>query len=240
MSAPCTDSTSPRNELLLVRPVSICVTPSASTTSSSVPLDPDAPRARRHALADPPPAAVGLVGALLPDVRDRVEERRPERLAPEDHEQRGQHGQHRDHREPDAHRADRAEAGRAVDLGQAQRQQRDDHRQPGGQDRRARPCCSATRIAVVLVLVAAQLLAVAAHQQQRVVRAGAEHEHRQDAAGLPVDRHPRLGEQVAEAARGGLGEQHREERDRPEDRRAVDDDQQDQDDQRGRRRAACR
>ena len=38
ISAPSTDSTSPRNELLLVRPVSICVTPSASTTSSSVPL----------------------------------------------------------------------------------------------------------------------------------------------------------------------------------------------------------
>ena len=30
---------------------------------------------------------------------------------------------------PDAHRADRAEAGRAVDLGQRQRQQREDHRQ---------------------------------------------------------------------------------------------------------------
>ncbi len=55
---------------------------------------------------------------------------------------------------------------------------------------------------LVLVLVAAQLLAVARDQQQRVVGAGAEHEHGEDAAGLAVDRHARLGEQVAEPARG--------------------------------------
>ena len=80
---------------------------------------------------------------------------------------------------------------------------------------------------LVLVLVASQLLAVAGHEQQRVVRAGAEDEHGQDAAGLAVDRHARLGQQIAGAARRALGEQHAEERDRPEDRRAVDDDQQD-------------
>ena len=59
---------------------------------------------------------------------------------------------------------------------------------------------------LVLVLVAAQLLAVARHEQQRVVGARAEHEHRQDAAGLAVDRHARLGQQVARAARRALGQ----------------------------------
>ena len=54
----------------------------------------------------------------------------------------------------------------------------------------AGPRCAARSRRFVLVLVAAQLLAVARHEQQRVVRPGAEDEHRQDAAGLPVDRHP--------------------------------------------------
>ena len=44
---------------------------------------------------------------------------------------------------------------------------------------------------LVLGVVPAQLLAVARDEQQRVVGAGAEHQHRQDAAGLAVDRHAR-------------------------------------------------
>ena len=58
----------------------------AQTASSSAVADPHAARARRHALADPPPDAVRLVGALVAQVRDAVapaEDRRaPERRGP--------------------------------------------------------------------------------------------------------------------------------------------------------------
>ena len=81
--------------------------------------DPDRARARRDAVADPAPEAVRLVDARLAEVRDRVEWR-PERPPPADRQQRGKDRQHRDHRQADAHRADRAEAGGAVDLGDAQ------------------------------------------------------------------------------------------------------------------------
>ena len=84
----------------------------------------------------------------------------------------------------------------------------------------------------LLVLVLSQFLPVAGHEQQRVVGAGAEDEHGEDAAGLAVDGHAGLGEQVAGAARSALREHDREERDHPEDRRAVDDDQQDEHDPR--------
>ena len=145
----------------------------------------------------------------------------------------GQDGEHRQHRQHDAHRADRAEAGGGVHVRQREAEQRRDHRSAGRDD--GRPgALHRDRDRLVLVLVAAQLLAVAGHEQQRVVRARAEHEHRQDAARLAVDREPGLAEHVARAARGGLGEHDAEERDGPEDRRAVDRDQQDEHDARRR------
>ena len=53
---------------------------------------------RADALADPPPGAVGLVRALVAEVRDAVvpEIRAPERAPAADHEQRGQQREHRD------------------------------------------------------------------------------------------------------------------------------------------------
>ncbi len=56
----------------------------------------------------------------------------------------------------------------------------------------------------------------------------------QDPADLPVDDDARRGEQVAEATHHALGEEHREQREDPEDRAAVDDHQQHEDEQRGR------
>jgi hypothetical protein len=86
---------------------------------------------------------------------------------------------------------------------------------------------------LVRVFAARQLLAVAGHEQERVVGGGAEHEDGCGAGRLAGDREARLPEQVLRAARCALGQQHREERDQPEDRRAVDEHEQYQDDRRG-------
>ena len=85
----------------------------------------------------------------------------------------------------------------------------------------------------VRVLLAFELLPVAGDQQQRVVRRRAEDQDGQDAAALPGDRQARRAEQVCRPAGGRLGEDDDEERDRPEDRRAVDEHEQDQDDRAG-------
>ena len=234
-----TASTSPRNELPLVRPVSSWNRPRAQHEQDHDRGARDHPRAAGDALAGPPPEAVRLVGlvrvagepagdrAVRPGPGRPVGDERPERAPAEDRQRGRQHREHEDHRQADAERADRPEPGGRVDVGEDQHEQRRHHREAGGEDRRAGGA-ERDPDRLVLVVVAAQLLPVSGDEQQRVVRAGAEHEHREDAAGLPVDRHARLGEQVAEPARGDLGEQHREERDRPEDRRAVDEDQQDQ------------
>ncbi len=170
-----------------------------------------------------------LVDALGSDPRYEG----PERPAPGDREQRGQDRQHRDHREADAQGADRAQARGAGDLGEGQGQQGGHDRQPGGDDRGSR-LSHRDLNRLVLVLMAPELLAITGDQQQRIIRARAEHEDGQDASRLAGDCHPGLGQQVAHAAGGDLGEYHREEGDQPEDRAAVDDDQQDQDKQGGR------
>ncbi len=78
------------------------------------------------------------------------------------------------------------------------------------------------------VFDAGQLLAISGHQQQRVVRRGTEDEHAQDPRVLAVDDQSRLPQEGSEPAGCALGQDHREERDEPEDRRAVDRDQQQQ------------
>ena len=155
----------------------------------------------------------------------RVRDEGPEGAAAEDRQQRRQQRQHRERGAGDADRGDRAEAGGAVDLGDHQAEQGRDHGRRRGEDRRAgRFERGAHRL--VLVGGVVQLLAVAGDEQQRVVGAGAEHQHRHDRARLAVDRHPQLGDAVADRAREDLGEDHRDQRDEEEHRRAVDDDQQ--------------
>ena len=110
---------------------------------------------------------------------------------------------------------------------------RADHRRAGRDDRRTGGP-QRERHRLVLVLVLAQLLAVARHQQQRIVGARAEHEDREDRGRLAVDSDADLGEPVADRARRDLGEHDGEERDPEEDRAAVDHDQQ-EDHQRQRR-----
>ena len=79
---------------------------------------------------------------------------------------------------------------------------------------------------LVLVGRSVQLLAIAGDQQEGVVGPRAEHQHGHDRTRLAVDRHPELGDPVADRAREGLGEEHRRQRDEEEHRRAVDHDQQ--------------
>ena len=101
--------------------------------------DPDPPRGAGDALADPAPDAVRLVGALVADVRDAVvpaEDRgRQNARRPMIASSAGRKREHREHRHGDAHRADRAQAGGGVDLGDRQRQQR--ARSPSGRRRRS-------------------------------------------------------------------------------------------------------
>ena len=79
-----------------------------------------------------------------------------------------------------------------------------------------------------------QLLAVASDDQQGVVGARAEHEHRHDRARLAVDGHAELGDPVAHRASSISAKITASKRDEEEDRRAVDHDQQ-EDHQRDRR-----
>ena len=85
---------------------------------------------------------------------------------------------------------------------QQQAEHADDDRGAAGEDRRAGPV-QRDRHRLVPVLVPAQLLAVAGDQQQRVVGAGAEDQHGQDAGALRVDGQAGvLGEQVDDRLRG--------------------------------------
>ena len=159
--------------------------------------DPHPPRVPADALGDPAPDAVRRVGSLAAVARDE----RPERAAAD-----------RSRAAPAAACTSRASRARspiapirarpAVPLTSASdRQSRPAITVAGrGDDRRAgRPHRGRDRD--VLVLLASQLLAVAGHDQQRVVGAGAEDEHGQDRRGLAGDRDAELGEQVAEPAR---------------------------------------
>ena len=72
------------------------------------------------------------------------------------------------------------------------------------------------------VLVAAQLLAIAGHEQQGVVGAGADHQDAHDRLALGVDREVGvLGQQVDHAGRGHEREDGSEDRQDPEERAAV-------------------
>ena len=87
---------------------------------------------------------------------------------------------------------------------------------------------SASAHGLVAALRVAQLLAVAGDQEQGVVGARAEHQDQRDAGGLPVDGHANLGQGVAGRPQQLLRRHHREDRDDPEHRAAIDQHQQHQ------------
>ena len=172
----------------------------------------------------PPPPAVGRVGALVPRVRDE----RPEGAAAPDQEERRQQGQGREHGQADTERRERAEAGGRVHLRERHDQQGEDDGCRRRQDRR-RGAGDRQAHRLVPALAPPQLLPVAGDQEQGVVGPGAEDEDERDARGLPVHGHSQLGQGVPRTAQELLGGDHREDRDHPEDRAAVDGHEQDQD-----------
>ena len=167
-------------------------------------------------------------GALGAGARDAG----PERPAAGHQQRRREQGQAEDHGQEHAGGGERAERLAAADPSEEEREQGEHHGHRAGHDRGCRAAEGGAH-RLVRVLAAGELLAVARHEQQRVVGRGAEHEHGRRARGLARDREPGLAEQVLRAARGAFGQQHREEGDQPEDRRAVDEDEQDQHDRRG-------
>ena len=129
-------------------------------------------------------------------------------------------------------RRDGAERVRAADGGDEQHEHGQRDGQAAGEDRRAgAPDRELHRL--VLVLVPAQLLAVARDQQQAVVRPHPEHQHHEDRRAVVGDRRPRLGVQVDEPARDRVREPHHHERDQRDHRRAVDQEQQHDDERDG-------
>jgi hypothetical protein len=72
------------------------------------------------------------------------------------------------------------------------------------------------RHGLVFVLVAPQLFAISRDQQQRVIRAGAEHQHRQDPLTLAVDQQACVARQAVDRRRRELaGQADRHQRDQP-------------------------
>ena len=113
-------------------------------------------------------------------------------------------------------------------MGEREAEQGSDHRARRGHD--GRPALlQRDAHCLVPVLDELELLAVAGGQEQRVVRARAEDQDEEDAAGLPVDDHAGLGEERSEPSHDRLGEQDGEEGQHPEDRAPVDEDEQDED-----------
>ena len=185
--------------------------------------DPGRSGASGDAITKPPPAAMRRV---CPGVTG-VWHERPEGAPPADQKQRRQQRQRRDHGQSHPDCRERSQPGRGVDLCERDDQQCCDDGSGGGDDRGR---CAGERQAHGLVgaLRAAQLLAVAGDQEQGVVGARAEHQDQRDAGGLPVDGHADRRQRVAGRPQQLLGGHHREDRDDPEHRAAIDQHQQHQ------------
>ena len=171
-----------------------------------------------------PQTRFGVIGGAVPRPQ------RPEDPSSGDDEQRRQQAQHGQQADGDADGKGRSHAGCRVHLSQQQAEHAHDHRGSAGEDGRA--CAvQGDGHGLVTVLVAAQLLAVPGNQQQRVVGPGAEHEHGEDALGLPVDREDAvLGQQVDDSLRGGERDARGDHRQQPEDRAPICEQQNDDDD----------
>ena len=186
--------------------------------------DPDGPRTTADQRGDPPPDALVVPHDVVVARDEGVEP-----VAAQHHEQRRQEHRHRDDGAHDADRADRAERLVAVEVRQQQAQQAEHDGRAGGEDRRERALPGGPHGDRPAVL-AVQLLLEAADEQQGVVGARSEHEDRQDALALPVDRQDaRLGDEVDDRLREHQRHAGRDEHGQ-EHRAAVDEQQDHQDD----------
>ena len=176
---PSTDSASVRKVSAWLRPKLVVVVPRDSPASSSTDADRDPDRLPGGGQADPPPAASGLLAVRV--VRVDLRYQRPEDSARADDQRRGQHQQPEQQRRGDADRPAQAQAPGCPQSGQQQGEQGQDHggRRGGDRGRRTQPGRAHGGPAVRRT---PQLLAVAGDQQQGVVGAGAEDQHRDDAA----------------------------------------------------------
>ncbi len=191
--------------------------------------DPYDPRPGCDAPADPRPQSPGcrLGRAVGGPVR-------PEDPAGEGHQQGRQQGDHGEHADRDADREHRPQALRRVQLRGEQRQQREDDGAGAGDDRRARAPqrLGHRRVAAV---VAAQFLAVARDNKQRIIGASAEHQHIQNAGALRVDRQPGVRREEVDHRLGGYQRHPRgDHRQQPQHRASVGDQQDHDDDRQGR------
>ena len=193
--------------------------------------------AERERRTDPHPA--GMPADLAADPRPEPGDRRLDRaeagpLRPEhptsaDDEQRGKQREHREERDCDADRGDRTKALGRVHLREQQQEHADrdrararDQRGPGAVQRQCHR--------LVPVLVPAQLLAVSRDQEQRVVGAGPEDEHGEDAGALRIDGQAAvLRQQVDQCLRGGQRDTGGDDRQQPQDRASIGQQQDDDD-----------
>ena len=181
-------------------------------------------------VADPPPHALAGSRCGLGVVLHRAGAR-PEPLAAEDREQRRQQRQPGEHAADDADRRDGAERCGELRVGEHEGQHRQRHGHAGGEDRRpGAPDRAFHR--VVLVLDPVQLLAIAGHQEQAVVGRDPEHQDDQDRGAVGGDGRARVGVEVDERRRHGVGEEDDEERRQRHEHGAVDRPEQDQHQQR--------
>ncbi len=135
-------------------------------------------------------------------------DRRPEGAAPEHREHgRQQRQPGRDHHD-DPERENRAHLAGGVEVRKRQGHHRHDDDAAGGEDRRVRPLTGPGKRGIG-ISGAPKLVAEARHDQQRVVRSRAEHQHDQDRGRLAADRRrPRLDEAVEDAGGDQIGDRH--------------------------------
>lgn len=188
----------------------------------------DGPRAA----GDTPGEAVPATGGAAVGVADLGDER-PEQAAAAQGEHGGQDEHGRDERAQESGRGGDAEDAGARDGGDEQGEEGEHDGDVRGEHRGSRvPECATQSEAVVRR--AAQLLPVAGDEEQRVVRAGTEHEDARDAGRRAVQRQADgLVEVCGGDLRHAVGEADDDERHEPQDRRSVGDEQKHRDDGRG-------
>ena len=154
---------------------------------------------------------------------------RPEHGTTDDDERGGQEGQRREHGNDDADGRDRAEGARRRKVGEQEDQEAGDDGASGGRDRfgdaleRSEPGPNTIRLGL-------QGIAEPGHDEEGIVRGGADDEDEEDALDLAVDEQdPGVGEMPDDEDRRGQRGDRGEEDDDRQQRRAVDDDEDDED-----------
>ena len=154
----------------------------------------------------------------------------PEHPSPDDHKQGREERQHGQHADPDTDRGYRSQTLGRVQIGDKEAEHAEHNSSGAGEDRGAGPM-EGLGHGLVPIMMAAQLFAVARHEEQGVVGTRAEDEDGQDAGALRVD--GQIGvfrEQIDDPLRTAERAGRRDNREEPENRTAVYDEQDQYDD----------